>query len=122
MAELKPLLDEYGIIYDALKKLPDTKLKVEFLEALAEEITVWKHPKIHTHVRMDIEFDRFWEPLLPHIRTDMPDFEEKLATAKAKIKKPADIPDANSSKIRYTMGAVSGSGSRFTPVAVPSLR
>jgi hypothetical protein len=36
MAELKPLLDEYGIIYDALKKLPDNKLKVEFLEALAE--------------------------------------------------------------------------------------
>lgn len=36
MAELKPLLDEYGIIYDAMKMLPDTKLKVEFLEALAE--------------------------------------------------------------------------------------
>ena len=36
MAELKPLLDEYGIIYDALKKLPDNKLKLEFLEALAE--------------------------------------------------------------------------------------
>ncbi len=36
MAELKPMLDEYGIIYEALKKLPDNKLKVEFLEALAE--------------------------------------------------------------------------------------
>lgn len=36
MAELKPLLDEYGIIYEALKKIPDSKLKVEFLEALAE--------------------------------------------------------------------------------------
>ena len=36
MAELKMLLDEYGIIYDAMKILPDAKLKVEFLEALAE--------------------------------------------------------------------------------------
>ena len=36
MAELKKLLDEYGIIYDAMKILPDKKLKVEFLEALAE--------------------------------------------------------------------------------------
>jgi hypothetical protein len=36
MAELKPMLDEYGILYEALKKLPDNKLKVEFLEALAE--------------------------------------------------------------------------------------
>jgi len=36
MAELKPMLDEHGIIYEALKKLPDNKLKVEFLEALAE--------------------------------------------------------------------------------------
>lgn len=36
MAELKPLLDEYGIIYEALKKLPDQKLKLEFLESLAE--------------------------------------------------------------------------------------
>lgn len=36
MAELKKLLDEYGIIYDAMKTLPDTKLKVSFLEALAE--------------------------------------------------------------------------------------
>jgi hypothetical protein len=36
MAEIKPMLDEYGIIHEALKKLPDQKLKVEFLEALAE--------------------------------------------------------------------------------------
>ena len=36
MAELKRLLDEYGIIYDAMKTLPDDKLKLEFLEALAE--------------------------------------------------------------------------------------
>jgi len=36
MAELKRLLDEFGIIYDAMKILPDTRLKVEFLEALAE--------------------------------------------------------------------------------------
>ena len=36
MAEMKSMLDEYGIIYEALKKLPDNKLKVEFLEALAE--------------------------------------------------------------------------------------
>jgi hypothetical protein len=36
MAELKKLLDEFGIIYEAMKKLPDTKLKVQFLEALAE--------------------------------------------------------------------------------------
>jgi hypothetical protein len=36
MAELKPLLDEYGIIHDAMKKLPDNALKVEFLESLAE--------------------------------------------------------------------------------------
>jgi hypothetical protein len=35
MAELKPLLDEYGIIYEGLKKLPN-ELKLEFLEALAE--------------------------------------------------------------------------------------
>ncbi len=36
MAELKKLLDEYGIIHDAMKMLPDAKLKVQFLEALAE--------------------------------------------------------------------------------------
>jgi hypothetical protein len=36
MAEIKPMLDEYGIIHEALKKLPDQKLKVAFMEALAE--------------------------------------------------------------------------------------
>ena len=36
MAALKTLLDEFGIIHEAMKKLPDTKLKVQFLEALAE--------------------------------------------------------------------------------------
>ena len=36
MAELKTLLDEFGIIHEAMKKLPDSKLKLEFLEALAE--------------------------------------------------------------------------------------
>ena len=36
MAELKPLLDEYGIIYEAMKKLPDNALKLELLESLAE--------------------------------------------------------------------------------------
>ena len=35
MAARKPLLDEYGIIYEAVKKLPD-QLKLEFLEAIAE--------------------------------------------------------------------------------------
>ena len=36
MAQRKPLLDEYGIIYEALVKIPDNRLKMEFLEALAE--------------------------------------------------------------------------------------
>ena len=36
MAQRKILLDEFGIIFDAMKKLPDGKLKIEFLEALAE--------------------------------------------------------------------------------------
>ncbi len=35
MAEIKPLLDEYGVIFDAQKYLP-TELKPDFLEALAE--------------------------------------------------------------------------------------
>lgn len=30
------MLDQYGIIHEALKKIPDNKLKVEFLESLAE--------------------------------------------------------------------------------------
>ena len=36
MAEIKALLDEYGVIYDAHKLLPDTKHRLQFLEALAE--------------------------------------------------------------------------------------
>ena len=36
MANVKPLLDEYGVIHEALKKLPDNRLKLEFLESLAE--------------------------------------------------------------------------------------
>ena len=36
MSQLKALLDEYGIINEALNKIPDNRLKMEFLEALAE--------------------------------------------------------------------------------------
>ena len=36
MARKKPLFDEYGVIYEAQKKLPDDKLKIKLLEALAE--------------------------------------------------------------------------------------
>ena len=36
MPEIKALLDEYGVIYDAQKLLPDTKHRLQFLEALAE--------------------------------------------------------------------------------------
>ena len=36
MAEIKVLLDEYGIIYQANKSLPDDKHKVQLVEALAE--------------------------------------------------------------------------------------
>ena len=35
MTQIKPLLDEYGVIHDAVKKLPEN-LKIDFLEALAE--------------------------------------------------------------------------------------
>lgn len=35
MAVRKPLLDEFGIIHEAVKKLPDS-LKLEFLDAIAE--------------------------------------------------------------------------------------
>ncbi len=35
MAEIKKLLDEFGIIYEANKILPD-EFKIQFLEALAE--------------------------------------------------------------------------------------
>lgn len=36
MAEIKTLLDEYGIIHEANKILPDNNHKVKFLESLAE--------------------------------------------------------------------------------------
>jgi len=36
MAQNLTLCDEYGIIYEALKILPDDELKISFLEALAE--------------------------------------------------------------------------------------
>jgi hypothetical protein len=35
MSQIKPLLDEYGVIHEAMKILPDN-LKINFLEALAE--------------------------------------------------------------------------------------
>ncbi|MBF2087282.1 MAG: hypothetical protein IGR80_05680 [Synechococcales cyanobacterium K44_A2020_017] len=36
MAQTLTLCDEYGIIYQAMKILPDDQLKIGFLEALAE--------------------------------------------------------------------------------------
>jgi len=36
MAEIKVLLDEYGVIFDAHKQLPSDKLRIGFIEALAE--------------------------------------------------------------------------------------
>ena len=36
MAQIKALLDEYGIIHEAIKQLPDDKHKVQMLEALGE--------------------------------------------------------------------------------------
>lgn len=36
MAEIKPLLDEYGVIHEANKILPDGPHKVKLLESLAE--------------------------------------------------------------------------------------
>ncbi|MGZ8249706.1 hypothetical protein [Methylomagnum sp.] len=36
MPEIKALLDEYGVIYDAQKLLPDNQHRLQFLEALAE--------------------------------------------------------------------------------------
>lgn len=36
LAEIKALLDEYGVIYEAAKSLPDQEHKVALLEALAE--------------------------------------------------------------------------------------
>lgn len=35
MAQIKPLLDEYGVIHEAMNILPED-LKIDFLEALAE--------------------------------------------------------------------------------------
>lgn len=35
MTQIKPLFDQYGVIYEAIKTLPDD-LKLDFLEALAE--------------------------------------------------------------------------------------
>lgn len=36
MAEIKALLDAYGVIYDAQKTLPDNRHRLQFLEAVAE--------------------------------------------------------------------------------------
>ncbi len=36
MAQTLTLCDEYGVIYEAMKILPDNELKIDFLEALAE--------------------------------------------------------------------------------------
>lgn len=36
MAQFLDLIDEYGIIYEAMKILPNNELKMGFLEALAE--------------------------------------------------------------------------------------
>lgn len=36
MAKTLNLCDEYGVIYEAMKILPNDKLKIDFLEALAE--------------------------------------------------------------------------------------
>ncbi|MFH7030470.1 MAG: hypothetical protein ACHBN1_35205 [Heteroscytonema crispum UTEX LB 1556] len=35
MSQIKPLLDEYGVIHEAMKILPE-ELKIDFLSALAE--------------------------------------------------------------------------------------
>ncbi len=36
MAKIKALVDEYGVIYHAVKIIPNDELKIKFLEALAE--------------------------------------------------------------------------------------
>ena len=36
LAQTKPLFDDYGIIHEAMEILPTDKLKLAFLEALAE--------------------------------------------------------------------------------------
>lgn len=35
MTQIKPLFDEYGVIYEAMKILPD-EFKLDFLEALKD--------------------------------------------------------------------------------------
>jgi hypothetical protein len=54
MAQTLTLCDEYGIIYHAMKILPDDELKIAFLEALAELEdnechTTRKFPKTKLH-------------------------------------------------------------------------
>ena len=36
MAEIKPLHDQFGVVFEAQKVLPDDKHRLKFLEALAE--------------------------------------------------------------------------------------
>ncbi|MBN1636407.1 MAG: hypothetical protein JW920_07830 [Deltaproteobacteria bacterium] len=36
MAEIKPIYDEYGVIFEAQKRLSDDRLRMAFFEALAE--------------------------------------------------------------------------------------
>lgn len=36
MADIKVLLDEFGVIYEANKVLPNNELKIKFLESLSE--------------------------------------------------------------------------------------
>ncbi len=36
MSDIKPIFDEYGIIMQAMKRLPDDRLRLAFIEALAE--------------------------------------------------------------------------------------
>ena len=36
MARTDPLFDEWGVIYDAAKRLPNQQLRLDFLDALAE--------------------------------------------------------------------------------------
>jgi len=54
MAEIKVLLDEFGIIHEAAKILPSAQLKIKFLEALAELEDNYAHknrqfPKTRLH-------------------------------------------------------------------------
>ncbi|HNY66541.1 MAG TPA: hypothetical protein PKM41_13985 [Deltaproteobacteria bacterium] len=36
MPDVKPIFDEYGVIMQAMKRLPDDRLRLAFFEALAE--------------------------------------------------------------------------------------